>query len=142
MHIPTITTLPQHRHGIYSTFQNIIKTEGIFGLYQGLGASLLVAVPQLAISFSVYGTIKDRLLAMHGPSMFSTRTTFLSERDTHLLESVGRPAAAATISLTPVGSMTAGAVSGVLSSLVVFPFDVVRRRMQVMQCQMLRSVEI
>ena len=34
--------------------------QGMAGMYRGLGATLMVSVPNLAISFSMYETLKER----------------------------------------------------------------------------------
>ena len=94
-------------HGIFQTLLNIIKFEGYTGLYRGLGISLIVSVPNLAIGFSAYGTGKE----------------FLLKQNNRMYAKNGH--------LTPVGALVCGSFSGILSSLIVFPADVVRRRMQV-----------
>ncbi|KAI4299502.1 hypothetical protein L6164_032959 [Bauhinia variegata] len=45
--------------GIWHALRTISKEEGIFGLYKGLGATLLGVGPNIAISFSVYETLRS-----------------------------------------------------------------------------------
>ncbi|XP_059666330.1 uncharacterized protein LOC132312096 isoform X5 [Cornus florida] len=45
--------------GIGHALSTISREEGIFGLYKGLGATLLGVGPSLAISFSVYDTLRS-----------------------------------------------------------------------------------
>lgn len=45
--------------GIWHTLQTICREEGMFGLYKGLGATLLGVGPSIAISFSVYETLRS-----------------------------------------------------------------------------------
>lgn len=45
--------------GIWHALSTITREEGIFGLYKGLGACLLGVGPNLAISFSVYDTVRS-----------------------------------------------------------------------------------
>ncbi|RDY08795.1 Mitochondrial substrate carrier family protein B [Mucuna pruriens] len=45
--------------GIWHTLHTISKEEGIFGLYKGLGTTLLTVGPSIAISFSVYETLRS-----------------------------------------------------------------------------------
>jgi hypothetical protein len=102
--------------GIYNTMSRIVLDEGIGGLYRGLFVSLAVTLPTFGISFSVYGTVKSHILEMkrdQAPFPLS------------LLKD------ATTGHLSPYGSMLCGAISGVTSSLLLFPADVVRRRVQV-----------
>ncbi|XP_060175475.1 mitochondrial adenine nucleotide transporter ADNT1-like isoform X2 [Lycium barbarum] len=45
--------------GIWHALQTISREEGIVGLYKGMGATLLGVGPNLAISFSVYDTVRS-----------------------------------------------------------------------------------
>ncbi|KAL0321904.1 UNVERIFIED_CONTAM: Mitochondrial substrate carrier family protein B [Sesamum calycinum] len=86
--------------GIWHALYTISKEEGVFGLYKGLGATLLGVGPNLAISFSVYETARS-YWHFHRP-----------EDSTVLV------------------SLTCGSLSGIASSTVAYPLDLVRRRMQ------------
>ncbi|CAI9098319.1 OLC1v1034941C2 [Oldenlandia corymbosa var. corymbosa] len=44
--------------GIYHTLSTICRDEGFFGLYKGLGATLMGVGPSIAISFSVYESLR------------------------------------------------------------------------------------
>ncbi|KAF5181715.1 mitochondrial substrate carrier family protein B-like, partial [Thalictrum thalictroides] len=44
--------------GIAHALRTICRDEGFLGLYKGLGASLLGVGPNIAISFSVYETLR------------------------------------------------------------------------------------
>lgn len=104
--------------GIYNTLAQVVKEEGFRGLYRGLLVSMAVSVPNLAIGFSVYGTMKERCIKSG-----LTRLAKLSD--------AASAASNGAKSLTPLGCIISGACSGVLSSLIVFPADTVRRRLQV-----------
>lgn len=86
--------------GIWHALKAICKDEGVRGLYKGLGATLLGVGPNIAISFSVYETLRYNWQARR------------PEDSTVLV------------------SLASGSVSGVASSTVTFPLDLVRRRMQ------------
>ncbi|KAF8396833.1 hypothetical protein HHK36_018468 [Tetracentron sinense] len=86
--------------GIWHTLCTIHKAEGILGVYKGLGATLLGVGPSLAISFSVYETLR---------SYWRTQ----------------RPNDSAVLV-----SLACGSISGVASSTATFPLDLVRRRKQ------------
>ncbi|OVA15560.1 Mitochondrial carrier protein [Macleaya cordata] len=45
--------------GIWHALRTICREEGVFGLYKGLGATLLGVGPSIAISFSVYETLRS-----------------------------------------------------------------------------------
>lgn len=109
------TELPgnEYYRGISDAFAKIIKNEGIMGLYAGIGATLFVAVPNFAISYTVYGTLKEYVL---DDELFYN----MRKVDVDGQESLG-------LKLT----LLCGAASGTLSTIVTFPFDTIRRRMQI-----------
>ncbi|MED6122637.1 hypothetical protein PIB30_041578 [Stylosanthes scabra] len=86
--------------GISHAFSTICREEGFFGLYKGLGATLLGVGPNIAISFSVYEALR---------SYWKSR----------------RPDDS-----TVMVSLACGSLSGIASSTATFPLDLVRRRMQ------------
>ncbi|KAL6580327.1 hypothetical protein OROMI_008351 [Orobanche minor] len=86
--------------GIWHALRTISKEEGIFGLYKGLGATLLGVGPNLGISFAVYDTARS-YWHLHRPE------------DSIVLV-----------------SLACGSLSGIAASTVAYPLDLVRRRMQ------------
>ncbi|XP_057441886.1 uncharacterized protein LOC130733679 [Lotus japonicus] len=86
--------------GIWHALQTIIKEEGILGLYKGLGTTLLTVGPNIAISFSVYESL---------------RKLWRSNRSDDS---------------AVVVSLACGSLSGIASSTATFPLDLVRRRKQ------------
>lgn len=93
---------------ILEVLADILQREGFLGMYRGLTASLAVAVPTFAVSFTVYGHMKDKLIKADG--------IFINHKNGHL---------------SAVGSLLSGSVSGVVSSTLIFPLDVVRKRLQI-----------
>ncbi|KAL5709400.1 hypothetical protein ACHQM5_020096 [Ranunculus cassubicifolius] len=87
--------------GIGHTLSTVVREEGVLGLYKGLGATLLGVGPNLAISFSVYETL---------------RSSWQLKRPQD-----------STIAV----SLACGSLSGIASSTATFPLDLVRHRMQV-----------
>lgn len=100
--------------GITDAFAKIVKSEGGFGLYTGLGPTLMVAVPNFSISWVVYGSLKEYAL---DDELFYNLRKVDPETGQHKLGMI----------LT----LGCGAASGILSTLVTFPFDTIRRRMQI-----------
>jgi solute carrier family 25 (mitochondrial phosphate transporter), member 23/24/25/41 len=97
-------------NGLVAGIGTVFRDEGFFGFYKGLNCSLLVAVPNMALGYCVYGTTKAFLL---DPTMEGRYTD----------EKSGK--------LTAVGAVTSGAFSGLISSSITFPLDLARRRLQV-----------
>ncbi|KAI3742206.1 hypothetical protein L1987_59886 [Smallanthus sonchifolius] len=87
-------------NGIWHAFRTICRDEGVFGLYKGLGPTLLGVGPSIAISFSVYETL---------------RSYWKSQRPNDS---------------TIMVSLACGSLSGIASSTATFPLDLVRRRKQ------------
>ncbi|GAB4833871.1 hypothetical protein Ancab_032119 [Ancistrocladus abbreviatus] len=86
--------------GIWHALHTICREEGFLGLYKGLGATLLGVGPSIAISFSVYESL---------------RSYWRSQRPHDS---------------TVMVSLACGSLSGIASSTATFPLDLVRRRMQ------------
>ncbi|KAF4395657.1 uncharacterized protein LOC133030564 isoform X1 [Cannabis sativa] len=86
--------------GIGHALRTITSEEGILGLYKGLGATLLGVGPNIALSFSVYESLRS-YWQLHRP------------HDSPVLV-----------------SLACGSLSGIASSTATFPLDLVRRRKQ------------
>jgi hypothetical protein len=105
---------PAHYRGISDAFRKIVSSEGYIGLYSGLGPTLMVAVPNFSISWVVYGSLKE--YALEDELFYNLRKV-----DTETGEE----------KLGFVLTLLCGAASGTFSTLLTFPFDTVRRRMQI-----------
>ncbi|CAL1378963.1 unnamed protein product [Linum trigynum] len=86
--------------GIWHSFSTICREEGFFGLYKGIGPTLLGVGPNLAIGFCVYESLK---------SFWESQRP----NDSKTMVSLG-----------------CGSLSGIAASTATFPIDLVRRRMQ------------
>ncbi|XP_076899699.1 uncharacterized protein LOC143553634 [Bidens hawaiensis] len=87
-------------NGVGHALRTICRDEGALGLYKGLGATLLGVGPSIAISFSVYETLR------------SYWKSYRPDDSTVMV------------------SLTCGSLSGIASSTATFPLDLVRRRKQ------------
>jgi solute carrier family 25 (mitochondrial phosphate transporter), member 23/24/25/41 len=101
---------------ILTIMSNIVAKEGFWGLYRGLTVSMAVAIPNLAIGFSTYDTVKEYFLLTEETGYFRNEASVVTDQPS---------------SLHWVGALSSGAIGGVIASLIIFPFDVLRRRMQV-----------
>ena len=104
----------EHYRGIGDAFRKIMQAEGFLGFYSGIAPTLLVAVPNFAISYSVYGTLKEH--ALDDDLFYNLRRI---DADS------GEP------KLGFLLTVLCGAASGCLATGVTFPMDTVRRRMQI-----------
>lgn len=104
----------EHYRGIVDAFTKIFKAEGLAGFYSGIAPTLLVAVPNFAISYTVYGTLKE----------------FMVDDDLfYNLRKIDADSGEAKLGLAL--TVACGAASGILGTLLTFPMDTIRRRMQV-----------
>jgi hypothetical protein len=91
-----------------------MKEEGFRGFYSGIGPTLLVAVPNMAISYSVYGTLKEHMV--EDELFYNLRRI---DADS------GEPKIGFLLTIL------CGAASGCLATGITFPMDTIRRRMQI-----------
>eukprot|EP00594_Rhizosolenia_setigera_P014883 CAMPEP_0178963710 /NCGR_PEP_ID=MMETSP0789-20121207/15194_1 /TAXON_ID=3005 /ORGANISM="Rhizosolenia setigera, Strain CCMP 1694" /LENGTH=364 /DNA_ID=CAMNT_0020648247 /DNA_START=139 /DNA_END=1233 /DNA_ORIENTATION=- len=110
------TELPgkENYKGISDAFFKIMRAEGIMGFYSGIGPTLCVAVPSFAISYSVYGSLKEYVL---DDELFYNLRKIDDE--------------SGEVKLGLRATLLCGAGSGTMATLATFPFDTVRRRMQI-----------
>ena len=94
----------EHYRGIVDAVRKIYTAEGILGFYSGLGPTLAVAVPNFAISFSVYGTMKE--YALDDDLFYNLRRIDADSGE----EKLGL-----------VLTVGCGALSGTLATLLTFP---------------------
>eukprot|EP00977_Amphora_coffeiformis_P014761 scaffold4223_cov189-Amphora_coffeaeformis.AAC.21 len=104
----------EHYRGITDAFTKIVREEGFLGFYSGVTPTLMVAVPNFAISYTVYGTLKEYTL--DDDLFYNLRKIDADSGEPKL-----------GLGLT----VLCGAASGILATCVTFPMDTVRRRMQI-----------
>lgn len=95
----------QQYRGLFHATRCIVAEEGVFALWKGWLPSVIGVVPYVGLNFAVYETLKDVLIKMKGCR---------DERD-----------------LSIATRLACGAVAGTTGQTVAYPFDVVRRRLQV-----------
>ncbi|KAI9216296.1 putative mitochondrial deoxynucleotide carrier protein [Blastocladiella britannica] len=93
---------------IVSAVRTILAEEGVRGMYRGLGASIAQIIPYMAMTFGTYEWQRSLLRAAR------TRSPAIAE---YVHESTD--------------AVVAGASSGLLAKLTVYPFDTIRKRVQV-----------
>lgn len=104
----------EHYRGITDAFTKIYRSEGVAGFYSGIAPTLLVAVPNFAISYTTYGTLKEHMI--DDDLFYNLRRIDADSGESKL-----------GFALT----VACGGASGILATLVTFPMDTIRRRMQV-----------
>jgi solute carrier family 25 phosphate transporter 23/24/25/41 len=89
--------------GVISSLFQMVKIEGVRGLFKGNGTNVIRIAPYSAIQFSSYEKYKTEFLAMN-------------PKQTHL---------------TPVQNLLAGGLAGVTSLLCTYPLDLIRSRLTI-----------
>lgn len=97
------------RHSIVGMLSSTLRTEGLRGMYHGIGPSLYGILPYAGLKFYMYQHLKGRFHSLWPERMRGAHGNRL-----------------------PVPVMLAyGATAGLVAQTVTYPLDVVRRRMQV-----------
>lgn len=95
---------PQYTGMVHAT-RSIVAEEGILALWRGWLPSVIGVMPYVGLNFSVYESLKEYLIR---------KNEYADERD-----------------LSIFTKLSCGAVAGTAGQTVAYPFDTVRRRMQV-----------
>ena len=95
---------PQYTGMVHAT-RSIVAEEGILALWRGWLPSVIGVMPYVGLNFSVYESLKEYLIK---------KNEYADERD-----------------LSIFTKLSCGAVAGTAGQTVAYPFDTVRRRMQV-----------
>ncbi|KAL8199931.1 hypothetical protein R6Q57_013499 [Mikania cordata] len=106
--------------GMIGAFHHIIQTEGFFSLYKGLVPSILSMAPSSAVFYGVYDVLKSAYL--NSPEG-RQRITYMKQQgeDLNILEQ---------LELGPIRTLLHGAIAGACAEVVTYPFEVVRRQLQ------------
>lgn len=106
--------------GVIWAFHHIVQNEGFFALYKGLLPSILSMAPSGAVFYSVYDMLKSAYL--HSPEG-RKRIQNLKEHDQDLN-------ALELLELGPIRTLLHGAIAGACAEAATYPFEVVRRQLQ------------
>lgn len=106
--------------GIIGAFRHLIQTEGFFSLYKGLVPSIISMAPSGAVFYGVYDILKASYL----------RSTEGRKRLQHMKQQGDELNAFEQLELGPVRTLVYGAIAGACSEAATYPFEVVRRQLQ------------
>ncbi|CAK0741604.1 hypothetical protein CVIRNUC_001337 [Coccomyxa viridis] len=110
----------RHRHTIRSVLASTVRSEGIPGLYKGIGPTLFGILPYAGLKFYVYQSLKQQY---------------------RIWTEEGADLSGGHLGKLPVGIMLLfGACSGLVAQTATYPFDVVRRQMQVQGLKQVKGV--
>lgn len=115
--------------GVIGAFRHMIQTEGFFSLYKGLLPSILSVAPSGAVFYSVYDILKTAYL--HSPEGRKRIQNMNQHQQGQELNALDQ------LELGPIRTLLYGAISGACAELVTYPFEVIRKQLQ-MQVQATR----
>ncbi|KAK6130661.1 hypothetical protein DH2020_035636 [Rehmannia glutinosa] len=104
--------------GVIGAFRHVVQNEGVFSLYKGLVPSILSMAPSGAVFYGVYDTLKSAYL--HSPE---GRKRIQKQQDQELN-------AFEQLELGPMRTLLHGAIAGACAEVATYPFEVVRRQLQ------------
>lgn len=106
--------------GVIGAFRHIIRTEGFFSLYKGLVPSIISMAPSSAVFYGVYDILKSGYLnSPEGRERIQRMKQHGQELN--VLEQ---------LELGTVRTLLHGAIAGACAEAATYPFEVVRRRLQ------------
>ncbi|BAT73393.1 Adenine nucleotide transporter BT1-like protein [Vigna angularis] len=106
--------------GVIGAFRHMIRTEGFFSLYKGLVPSIISMAPSGAVYYGVYDILKSAYL--QSPEGRKRIQRMKEEaQDLNALEQ---------LELGPIRTLLYGAIAGCCSEAATYPFEVVRRQLQ------------
>ncbi|KAL7131562.1 hypothetical protein ABFS83_12G011800 [Erythranthe nasuta] len=106
--------------GLIGAFRHMIHTEGFFSLYKGLVPSIISMAPSGAVFYGVYDILKSAYL--HSPEG--------KKRLQHMKQQGDELNALEQLELGTLRTLIYGAVAGACAEAATYPFEVVRRQLQ------------
>ncbi|KAD3640053.1 hypothetical protein E3N88_29276 [Mikania micrantha] len=106
--------------GVVGAFRHMIQTEGFFSLYKGLVPSIISMAPSGAVFYGIYDILKSTYL--HSPKG--------RKRLQHMKEAGQILNALEQMELGTVRTLIYGAIAGCCAEAATYPFEVVRRQLQ------------
>ncbi|MED6174582.1 hypothetical protein PIB30_070405 [Stylosanthes scabra] len=106
--------------GVIGAFCHMIRTEGFFSLYKGLVPSIVSMAPSGAVFYGVYDILKSAYL--HSPEG--------KKRLQHMKDEGQGLNALEQLELGTIRTLLYGAIAGCCSEAATYPFEVVRRQLQ------------
>ncbi|KAM7514571.1 hypothetical protein LguiA_004154 [Lonicera macranthoides] len=106
--------------GVIGAFRHIIQNEGFFSLYKGLVPSIISMAPSGAVFYGVYDILKSAYL----------RSPEGRARIQHMKQQGQELNIFEQLELGPMRTLLHGAIAGACAEAATYPFEVVRRQLQ------------
>lgn len=120
-----LTTGGKEKYGSFlACVRTMRRQEGMSTFYRGITPALVSMVPNAAVYYSIYDGLKNRRLAQLNAELAE------NEKSSAKKGRRGESAAPEVRTIEQKNMMLYGAIAGVCSEATTYPFEVVRRRMQ------------
>lgn len=106
---------PQHVRGTFDAMRKIIRTDGVRGLWRGLNATLMLAIPTTGLYFTLYQAFLEQISKRSG-----TTSAPQIQNQSKSLTQTGSPFAA----------LVAGASARITSATIASPLELARTTLQ------------
>ncbi|KAK1147104.1 coenzyme A transporter [Aspergillus melleus] len=110
---------------VSSSVNKVVPSSGIANFYRGFIPTMMGMLPYAGISFLVHDTVGDWLRFPSVSHYTTIPDSDLSPAQQQTQKALRRP------QLTAAAELFSGAIAGLLSQTASYPFEVIRRRMQV-----------
>lgn len=103
---------PQHVRGTVDAIRKIVRTDGVRGLWRGLNATLMLAIPTTGLYFTMYQAFLEQLSKRNDLSVLHTQSQMQSQAS------------------SPVSALIAGASARVATATIASPLELARTTLQ------------
>ncbi|GIM11871.1 hypothetical protein Vretimale_15341 [Volvox reticuliferus] len=121
---------PRYGSGPFSTLSGILRNEGAAALYSGCLPAVIGMAPAGAVFYGVYDLLKHRHLEHLAAASSGGDGTHTTAAASSALDAVKATTQPQALTLDPVYTLLYGAMAGAASELIVYPLEVIRRKMQ------------
>ena len=123
---------------LFLCFKELVQVEGPLALYKGISPALLGMVPSGAVFYSTYQILRTRFLrSPRGIEHLKSQEQVVASRASDVSPSLRRPK---QMELGALRTLLYGGISGVCAETAIYPFEVVRRQLQLQSLSQQRSV--
>ena len=128
----TATTRSTQRPSAWSILRDILRHEGWRGLYRGLLPTMTSTGPTMAVNYGTYETLRELYLRRRAAAQAAEKRGNKEERRRRSsgVDHTTTTSSGVLVQPPTLVAMGLGSVTGLVSSAILYPTDLVRRRVQ------------
>ena len=120
--------------------KELVQGEGPLALYKGISPALIGMVPSGAVFYSTYQILRTRFLrSPRGIEHLKSQEQVVASQVSDVTSSLRRPKQI-KMELGALRTLLYGGISGVCAETAIYPFEVVRRQLQLQSLSQQQSV--